>query len=99
MIGEGPTCDRRFYAISHSMTPQIPYSAIGIGVAVIFGVWAFVVAETVKERAVIAGVAVLIFLAGAILRSRAGQLLALIGWVVYGIGCIIFLRLNGMEVR
>ncbi len=81
------------------MVPQLPYSAIGIGIAVIFGVWAFVVAETVKERAAIAGAALLVFLAGAIFHSRAGQLVALIGWVVYGIGCIIYLRLNGMEIR
>ncbi|MCX6574344.1 MAG: hypothetical protein NTX99_10185 [Candidatus Aminicenantes bacterium] len=81
------------------MVPQIPYTAIGIGISVIFGVWAFVVAETVKERAVIAGLAILIFIIGAMFRSRTGQLVVLIGWVVYGIGCIIFLRLNGMEVR
>ena len=81
------------------MVPQIPYSAIGIGIAVIFGVWAFVVAETVKERSVIAGAALLAFLAGSIFHSRAGQLVVLIGWVVYGIGCIIFLRLNGLEIR
>jgi hypothetical protein len=81
------------------MVPQIPYSAIGIGIAVIFGVWAFIVAETVKERAVIAGFAVLVFLIGAIFRSPAGQLIALLGWIVYGVGCIIFLRLNGVGVR
>ena len=81
------------------MVPQIPYSAIGIGIAVIFGIWAFIVAETVKERAVIAGIAILVFLAGAIFRSPAGQLIALIGWVLYGIGCIIFLRFNGVGVR
>jgi hypothetical protein len=81
------------------MVPQIPYTAIGIGIAVIFGIWAFIVAETVKERAVIAGVAVLVFLVGSAFRSMLGQLVALIGWVVYGIGCIIFLRLNGMGVR
>lgn len=81
------------------MIPQIPYSAIGIGIAVIFGVWAFVVAESAKERAVIAGAAALIFLVGAMFRSAAGQLIALIGWIVYGIGCFIFLRLNGMMVR
>ncbi len=81
------------------MVPQIPYSAIGIGVAVIFGVWAFIVAETAKERAVLAGMAILVFLIGAIFRSRAGQLIALIGWVIYGVGCIIYLRFNGMEIR
>jgi len=81
------------------MVPQIPYSAIGIGVAVIFGVWAFVVAETAKERMVIAGFAILIFLVGSIFRSQLGQLIALIAWVLYGIGCIIYLRFHGMEIR
>jgi hypothetical protein len=81
------------------MVPQIPYSAIGIGIAVIFGVWAFVVAETAEERAVIAGIAVLVFLVGSVFRSRAGQLVSLVGWIVYGIGCIIYLRLNGLDVR
>ena len=81
------------------MVPQIPYSAIGIGIAVIFGGWAFIVADTVKERAIIAGIAILIFLAGRIFQSSAGRLIVLIGWMVYGIGCIIYLRLNGMEIR
>lgn len=78
---------------------QIPYAGIGIGIAIIFGVWAFIVAETVKERAVIAGLAILVFFVGAIVRSPAGQLISLIGWVLYGLGCIIFLRFNGMAVR
>jgi hypothetical protein len=94
-----PTPDRGICAISEAMVPQIPYSAIGIGIAVIFGVWAFVVAETAKERAIIAVAAMLIFLAGSIFRSMAGQLVALFGWVVYGIGCVIFLRFNGLEIR
>ena len=81
------------------MVPQIPYSAIGIGVAVIFGVWAFVVAETAKERMVIAGLAILVFLVGSIFRSQLGQVIALIAWVLYGIGCIIYLRFHGMEIR
>jgi hypothetical protein len=77
----------------------IPYGAIGIGIAVIFGVWAFLVAETLKERAVIAGIPVVVFLIRIILPSLAGQLISAIGWVVYGIGCIIYLRYNGMEIR
>ncbi len=81
------------------MIPQIPYAAIGIGIAVILGVWAFIVAETVTEKAVIAGAAILIFLVGAVLRAPAGRLIALLGWVVYGVGCIIFLRLNGLGIR
>jgi hypothetical protein len=81
------------------MVPQIPYSAIGIGIAVIFGIWAFIVAETVKERTVIAGIPAVIFLVGALFRSPVGQLISLIGWVFYGVGCIIYLRFNGMEIR
>lgn len=81
------------------MVPQIPYSAIGIGIAVLLGIWAFVIADAARQRAAIAGFAVLIFLFGALLRSTAGQVVSLVGWVVYGIGCLIFLRLNGVGVR
>ena len=77
----------------------IPYGAIGIGIAVIFGVWAFIVADTVRARAILAGIPVLIFVIGGLLPSRAGQLITLFGWVLYGVGCIIYLRLNGMEIR
>lgn len=78
---------------------MIPYAAIGIGIAVLLGIWAFLVAETIKQKAFIAGFAVLIFVFGALLRSMAGQVVSLVGWIVYGIGCLIFLRLNGVGVR
>jgi len=81
------------------MVPQIPYESIGIGIAVLTGIWAFLVAETIKQRAVIAGFAVLIFLCGAMLRSPLSKVVSLVGWVVYGIGCIVFLRFNGVGVR
>jgi membrane-bound ClpP family serine protease len=81
------------------MVPQIPYTAIGIGIAVILGTWAFIVAETVKAKALIAGAAILVFIVGTILRSSAGRLVALIGWMLYGLGCIIFLRFSGIEIR
>ena len=81
------------------MVPQIPYSAIGIGIAVLAGLWAFIVADTTRERAFIAGAAALIVLVGAVFRPPAGRLLALFGWVVFGIGCIIFLRLKGLGIR
>jgi hypothetical protein len=77
----------------------IPYGAIGIGIAVIFGVWTFIIAETVRARAILGGIPVLIFVIGGLLPSRAGQLITLFGWVLYGVGCIIYLRLNGMEIR
>lgn len=81
------------------MIPQIPYSAIGLGVAVIFGVWAFMVAETVKERGIIAGIPAIVFLIPVVFPSRIGRLISLVGWMLYGVGCIIYLRLNGMQVR
>jgi hypothetical protein len=81
------------------MVPQIPYSSIGIGIAVIFGVWAFIVAETVKERAIIAGIPVIVFLIPVIIPSPVGRLISMIGWMMYGLGCIIYLRYNGMEIR
>jgi hypothetical protein len=76
----------------------IPYSEIGIGVAVFVGIWSFIVAETLKERAVIIGGPLAIFLIRSILPARAGGTAALVGWAVYGIGCVIFLRLTGMGV-
>ncbi len=81
------------------MVIQIPYAEIGIGIAVLLGLGAFVVAETVKQRAAIAGFAVLSLLMGALLRSPAGQVVSVVGWATFGIGCIIFLRLNGLGVR
>jgi hypothetical protein len=81
------------------MIPQIPYREIGRGIAVLIGAWAFVVAETVRARALIAGIPVVVLLAGAFFPSRADRLIALIGWVIYGIGCILYLKRNGMEVR
>jgi len=78
---------------------QIPYGTIGIGIAIIFGIWAFLVAETVKERAIIAGVAVVVFLIAVIFQSRVGQLISLIGWMLYGLGCIVYLRYNGIGIR
>jgi len=81
------------------MVPQIPYASIGIGIAVILGIWAFLVAETVKERVFVAGIPAIVFLTGVILRSPAGQVISLVGWVLYGLGCIIYLRYNGMGIR
>jgi hypothetical protein len=31
--------------------------------------------------------------------SRIGRLISLVGWMLYGVGCIIYLRLNGIGVR
>ena len=78
---------------------QIPYTEIGTGIAVILGAWAFIVAKDERARAVIVGLPVLFFLLRLIFPSPAGRLALLLAWMLYGIGCIIFLRLNGLSVR
>lgn len=78
---------------------MIPYTAIGLGISVIFGVWAFIVAETIEERAVIAGIPVIVFLIPVIIPSSVGRLISMIGWMMYGLGCIIYLRYNGVGIR
>lgn len=83
----------------YGMMVQIPYSEIGIGVTIILGIWAFFVAETGRARAVIAGIPVLVSLLRLIFPSPAGRLISLLGWLLYGIGCIIYLRCNGLAVR
>jgi hypothetical protein len=79
--------------------PQIPYTAIGMGVAILLGVWAFVVAETDRDKAVIVGIPVFLFLVRLIFPSPAGRLVSLIGWMLYGLGSIIYLRYNGIAIR
>jgi len=78
---------------------QIPYTEIGIGIAIILGIWAFLVAETDRARAVIVGIPVVVFLIRLIFPSAAGRLVSLVGWMLYGLGCIIYLRCNGIAVR
>ncbi len=81
------------------MVPQIPYAAIGIGIAVILGVWSFLVAETIKERALILGMPILVSLIPIFLRSRTGHSISLVGFTIYGLGCVIYLRYNGIGIR
>jgi hypothetical protein len=79
--------------------PQIPYAGIGLGVALLLGIWAFLIAETVRERTVIAIAPIFAFAVRFIIPTRAGRVISLVGLMVYGIGCIIYLRLNGMGIR
>ena len=78
---------------------QIPYTEIGIGVAIILGARAFIIAEDERARAFIVGLPVLIFLIRLVFPRPAGRLASLFGWMLYGLGCIIFLRINGISVR
>jgi len=79
--------------------PQIPYTEIGMGIAILLGIWAFIVAETDRDRAVIVAIPIVLFLIRFIFPSPAGRLISLLGFMLYGLGCIIFLRYNGIAVR
>ena len=77
----------------------IPYAAIGFGISALLGIWAFIVAETDKARAVIAGVPFLMLLVRQIAPRALGRSGFLIGAMVYGIGCLVYLRFHGVELR
>lgn len=81
------------------MIPQIPYTAIGIGIALLLGVWAFLIAETIKERLIIIGVPVVVVLIPIVIRTSVGRLVSLVGFMIYGLGCVIYLRFNGVGIR
>lgn len=81
------------------MIPQIPYQEIGLGVAILVGIWAFFVAETAKERALIVGIPAVILLILLFVRSSVGPLISLVGWMIFGVGCIVFLRYKGVMIR
>ncbi len=76
----------------------IPYQAIGIGLGLLLGIWAFIEAETVKGRVFIGAATVVIFLLPVVWRSAAASLISFIAWIVFAIGCYIFLRYRGVGV-
>jgi hypothetical protein len=77
----------------------IPYAAIGIGIAVILGIWAFFEAESDRGRIFIAAVMIVLFLLPVLRRSGVGRLAQLVGVVVFGLGCYLFLRSRGAGIR
>jgi hypothetical protein len=81
------------------MIVQVPYDAVGIGIAVILGVWALLQAETTAGRILIGGLMVAIFFLPAVWRGPGGHLARLIGWIVFGIGCYVFIKLRGVPIR
>jgi len=78
---------------------MIPYGAIGIGVGVILGVWALVEAETAGGRVFLAALMIAIFFLPVIWRGPGGQLAQLVAWVVFGVGCYVYIKLRGVPLR
>jgi hypothetical protein len=79
--------------------PQIPYGAIGFGIALLVGIWAAVLAETLKGRVFIIGAMLGLFLLRGVWPGRAGQLVGAIGWTIFGIGAIVFIKWKGVGIR
>jgi len=81
------------------MIPQIPYTAIGIGISVLLGIWAFIEAETDRGRVVIAAAAAFLMIMRVCWRSRTGNLAWLVGFMIFGICCFIFIKWRGVRIR
>jgi hypothetical protein len=81
------------------MIPQIPYTAIGLGISIFLGVWAFIEAETDGGRVMIAAVMAILFLLRIFWRGPAGSLVWLIACMIFGIGCYIFIKWRGVGIR
>jgi hypothetical protein len=77
----------------------IPYAAIGIGIGFILGILAIVEAETTNGRLFIIAIMAAIFLLPVVWRTGTASLISFICWIVFGIGCYIFLKLRGAGVR
>jgi hypothetical protein len=77
----------------------IPYQLIGIGFGFLLGIWAFVVADTVKGRVFIAAAMLVIFFLPVVWHTSAARLVSFVGWIIYGIGCYLFLRMRGVGLK
>ena len=77
----------------------IPYQAIGIGLGFLLGIWAFIEADTAGGRIFIASTMIVIFLLPVVWRSKAASLISFILWMVFAVGCYIFLKLRGVGMR
>jgi hypothetical protein len=70
----------------------IPYQSIGIGIGFLLGIWVFIMAETPKGRTFILITLLLLFLLPVLWRHPASGLISFIGWIVFGMGCFIFIE-------
>ena len=77
----------------------LPYEAIGIGVGVILGVWALLQAETAAGRVLVIALMIAIFFLPVVWSGRGGHIARLIAWMLFGIGCYIFIKVRGVPLR
>jgi len=76
----------------------IPYNLIGIGIGFLLGIWAFIMAETARGRTFILASMLVIFFLPVVWRHPASGMIAFIGWIVFGIGCFIFIKWQGLRI-
>lgn len=76
----------------------IPYPAIGIGLAFLFGIWAFIVADSLRGRGLIAAAMATIFFLPVVWKSATAQLISFIAWLIFALGCYVFLKCRGVGV-
>ena len=81
------------------MIPQIPYGAIGFGIALLVGIWAAILAETDKGRLFIIGIMIGLFILRFAWSGATARLAGSIGWTIFGIGAIIFIKWKGVGIR
>jgi hypothetical protein len=77
----------------------IPYQAIGIGLGFLFGIWALIQADTVRGRVFILSAMAAIFLIPVVWQQAAAQVLSFVCWVIFGLGCYVFLKYRGVGIR
>jgi len=76
----------------------IPYGLIGIGIGFLLGIWAFIVADSVRGRVFIGATMIVIFFLPGVWRSSASEVVSLLCWIIFGVGCFIFLKLKGIGI-
>ncbi|MGA2361161.1 MAG: hypothetical protein ABSG73_01755 [Candidatus Aminicenantales bacterium] len=77
----------------------INYGAIGVGIGLLLGVWAFIEAESVGGRIFIAATMACLFFLPVVWRRSTASFVSYLGWPVFGIGCFIFIKLRGVNLR
>ncbi len=77
----------------------MPYGLVGLGIAFLLGVWAVIMAETAKGRVAFIAVMVVLFLFPSLWTGRTGSLISHIGWILFGLYCIVFLKWKGLGIR
>ncbi len=78
---------------------QIPYGAIGIGIAIILGIMAFRETYSTGARVAIAGFILAIILLPAVWHGQAGQVAQLVVGTLFGVVSYVFIKAHGANIR